>query len=517
VLVAAASGLAQPRGKTLLVAAPAIPETLDPIFTGSRMSRYVRDTLYDVVPTFGVAKDERGNLVSDLEKGPICNLCESFQMSPDKKKWVIKFRPGVRSPAGNELTAEDARWSFDRMLKAGSPSHRGYFGVFSVDTTNPVTVVDKYTWEMNLTGPEVSLMATWAAPHPFGKIYDSAEIKKHAKADDPWGNEWLKTNIAGFGPWVVDKYTPGKELELRRNPNYHQRGLPAVDRVIFREVPSEATRAALLRSGSVDLALELPPRLVESLRATRGIKTVDLGGNEWMVWLLNQKAPPFDDVRVRRAVAHAAPVREILKTVYLDKPWVKRWDGYAPPNYMGSPVTWPYDENLEKARALLKEAGKEKIGFELIYEKEVAGSEEIAIIVKSQLAKIGVDVDLKGLAPAQYSEQYRSRKAQSVLFKDASWGHDGRYWLATFFHTRGPVNHGNHTNPEFDKLVDEITPVADPKQRTALSKRAHEIVVQDAPWAFAIGTGFSLPMRDNLSGFVWRVNNWVDVRTLEKN
>ena len=154
-----------------------------------------------------------------------------------------------------------------------------------------------------------------------------------------------------------------------------------------------------------------------------------------MTWLLNAATPPFDDVRARQAMAYAAPIKEILRTVYLDKPWVGRWSGYMPANYMGAPVQWPYDENLDRARALLKEAGKEALRFEIIYETSVAGSEEVAVIVKSQLSKIGVEVELKGLAPAQYSEQYRARKAQSVLFKDASWGSDGRYWLATFFHS----------------------------------------------------------------------------------
>jgi ABC-type transport system substrate-binding protein len=103
-----------------------------------------------------------------------------------------------------------------------------------------------------------------------------------------------------------------------------------------------------------------------------------------------------------------------------------------------------------------------------------------------------------------------------VLFKDASWGYDGRYWLGTFFHSKGAVNHGNYNNPEFDKIVDDITPIADAQARAAMSKRAHQIAVRDAPWAFAIGIGFSAPMRENVSGFVWRVNNWIDVRYLDK-
>ena len=109
------------------------------------------------------------------------------------------------------------------------------------------------------------------------------EIKKHAGPDDPWGNQWLKTNIAGFGPWMIETYTPGSELVLRRNPNYHRAGVPRVDRVLFREVPSDATRASLLRAGSVDVALQLSPRLIEPLRTVATVKSVDIPGelNGW--------------------------------------------------------------------------------------------------------------------------------------------------------------------------------------------------------------------------------------------
>src|SRR4051794_7897748 len=90
VLIASPSStFGQTHTKTLVVAVPAIPETLDPIFTGSQMSRYMRDTLYDVVPMFDVTTDTHGNKVADLAKGPICNLCESFSMAPDGKKWVV--------------------------------------------------------------------------------------------------------------------------------------------------------------------------------------------------------------------------------------------------------------------------------------------------------------------------------------------------------------------------------------------------------------------------------------------
>lgn len=352
-------GFSQTNTTTLVVAVPAIPETLDPIFTGSQMSRYMRDTLYDVVPMFDVTTDNHGNKVADLAKGPICNLCESFSLTPDGKKWIIKFKSGIRSAAGNELTSADAIWSFQRMLNAGSPTLKGYFDTFSIDINNPVTIVDQYTWEINLTQADFGLFSVWAAPHPFGKIYDSAEIKKRASADDPWGNQWLKTNIAGFGPWVVDTYRPGSELVLRNNPNYHRPGVPRVGRVLFKEVPSDATRASLLRAGSIDVALQLSPRLIEPLRSLPNVKSIDIPGNEWIAWLLNAATTPFDDVRVRQAMAYAAPIKEILRTVYLEKPWVGRWSGYAPSNYMGAPVQWPYDENLDRARALLKEAGKE--------------------------------------------------------------------------------------------------------------------------------------------------------------
>jgi peptide/nickel transport system substrate-binding protein len=503
--------------KVLVVGIPTVTEQVDPDFSGALPTAYVRQWVYSDVPLrYDVTKDNRGNLVPDLAKGPICNLCESWEVSPDGKTLTFKFKPGIKSQYGNELTSEDAKWSYERRAFGPSPITKPFFKLFSIDEKNPVTVIDKYTWQLNLFRSDI-LIAMLGDFFPAPNIiFDSTEAKKHATADDPWATNWLKTNVAGFGPWFVERYSPREEIVLRKNPNYHRPGIPKVDRVIVKEIPSEATRAALLRAGEIDVAIDLPPRLLEELRKAPGVRIQDFAGNEWMAMIMNNKLAPFDDIKVRRAMAHAAPIKEIIKTVYLNKPWVKQFGGYAPDYYPGAPVKWPYEENLEKAKALLREAGKEKINFNLIYLKGQPGAEEVGMIVKTQLARIGVDVNLEGLAPAQYNEQYRGRKAQAVLLKDASWVSDARYWLGMFFGTDGRVNHANNSVPEADKILDEMVPIKDVKKRAELAKKAHELMVQNAPWAFAIGVGFSLAVRDNVTDFVWIPSNLVDVRYLDK-
>ena len=503
--------------KTLVVAIPALTENLDPDFSGALPTAYVRQWLYGDVPLrYSIMRDKNGNLVPNIARGVVCNLCEAWHESPDGLKIYFKFRPGIMSQYGNEMTSADAKWSYERRLLGPSPITKPFFKIYSIDDKIPVTIINKYTWTLNLTKPN-DLIATlgdlYVAPNI---IFDSTEMQKHATPADPWATEWAETHVAAFGPWYVEKYTPRDTLVLTKNPTYLIPGFPKVDRVVIREIPSETTRAALLRAGSIDVAVGLPPRLIEELRGAPGVKITDFGGNEFMAMVLNNKNPPFNDIRVRQAMAYAAPTKEIIKTVYLNKPWVKQFGGYAPDYYPGSPVTWPYKEDLAKARALLKAAGVQNLSFALVYLEGSPGAEDVGLIVKTQLAKLGISVDVQGLAPAQYNEQYRNHEATAVLLDDASWSPDPRYWLGNFFYTKARVNHSQFSDPQFDSILDAMEPMSNPAKRTQLAFKAHKILVTGVPWAFTIGTGFSLAMRSNVTGFVWFPDNLVDVRYLDK-
>ena len=190
--------------------------------------------------------------------------------------------------------------------------------------------------EVNLAGPNTLLLTEQATSLNNPVIYDSTEAKKHASDADPWAKEWLGKNSATFGPYRVVQFTPGQQVVFEVNANYY-REKPNIKRVIWREVPSSATRLQLLLVGSVHIAKELDPRERQQCERKPGVKVTAIKGNEGVIFGLNNQVKPFDNVKVRQAMAYAAPIDAIIETVYLKQPNVRLYKGYTPDSYPERP------------------------------------------------------------------------------------------------------------------------------------------------------------------------------------
>jgi peptide/nickel transport system substrate-binding protein len=194
----------------------------------------------------------------------------------------------------------------------------------------------------------------------------------------------------------VTKYAPGQEVVYESNKNYY-RGTPRLTRAIFREMPTASNRLAALQGGAVDVAEWLAPREQSMLTQMPGVKVWKVYGNYVQRVEMNNAAAPFNNEKVRQALNYAVPREQILKSVF-----------YGTARLTKSPVSkiypaftdryYHYTEDLNKAKALLKEAGLE-IGFktQFGYPTGDQTEEEFAIILKTAFARIGVDVELQKL------------------------------------------------------------------------------------------------------------------------
>jgi peptide/nickel transport system substrate-binding protein len=385
----------------------------------------------------------------------------------------------------------------------------------SVPNADAIRVVSPNVLEVDLSGPNALLVTEQATPLNNPVIYDSTEAKKHASAADPWAKEWLGKNSSTFGPYRVTKFTPGQQVVFEVNPNYY-RERPKIRQVIWREVPSSATRLQLLIAGSAHIVKELDSRERQQVQGKPGVQVISIKGNEGIIFGLNNKVKPLDNVKVRQAIAHAAPIDAIIQTVYLKQPNVRLLKGYTPETYPAAIDYWPYATDLEKAKALLKEAGQGPFSFKLSQNASRPEHEQVAIQIQTQLKKLDIDVQIETLTPAKYQEQYFSRKAEAVLVQDAAWVADPAYSLGLFFGT-GPTsvaNWVNYENKEVDALLTETFNTADPAKRRDLGRKVHRMIVDDAPWGFYIGTGFYLTARSEVVGLNWRPNNMVNYAEL---
>jgi peptide/nickel transport system substrate-binding protein len=506
---------AAPAPKQLIVAVAATPVSLDPEFGASLESWELPVFMYEYLASYRFQKGPEGVGIPQFAAPLEPRLAERWETSGDGKKITFHLRKGVNSQYGNGFTAEDVKWSWSRAF-ALNTAGTWMMKSASVPNADAIRVVAPYTLEVTLSGPNALLPVVQATPLNNPVIYDSTEAKKHATASDPWAKDWLAKSSATFGPYKVTKFTPGQEVVFDINPSYY-REKPKIPQVIWKEVPSSATRLQLLLAGTVHIAKELDSRERQQLAGRPGLQVISIKGNEGVIFGLNNQFKPLDNAKVRQAIAYAAPVDDIIKTVYLSNPQVRLLKGYTPENYPAAIGYWPYyPTNLDKAEALLKEAGQGPFSFKLAQNASRPEHEQVAVLIQTQLKKLRIDVQIDKLTPAKYQEQYFSRKAEAVLVQDAAWVADPGYSLGLFFGTgsNSVANWVNYDNKQANALIEQTFNTADPAKRRETGQKAHRIIVDDAPWGFYIGTGFYLMARDNVTGLNWRPNNLINYAEL---
>jgi peptide/nickel transport system substrate-binding protein len=499
----------------LVVAVSATPVSLDPEYGASLESWELPVFIYEYLLCYYFKKGADGVGLPQFEPPYEPRLAEKVDVSSDGKTLTFHLRKGVKSEYGNEFTAADVKWSWDRTF-ALNTAGMWMMKSSSIPSADSIRVVDPYTLEVHLAGPNSLLLTEQATSLNNPVIYDSTEAKKHASDADPWAKEWLGKNSATFGPYRVTQFTPGQQVVFEINPNYY-RDKPKIPKVIWREIPSSATRLQLLISGAVHIAKELDPRERRQCEGKPGVTVTSIKGNEGIIFGLNNLVKPLDNIKVRQAIAYAAPIDAIVNTVYLKQPTVELFKGYMPASYPAAITDWPYyPTNLDKAKALLEEAKQGPFSFKLAQNASRPEHEQVAIQIKTQLKKIGIDVQIDKLTPAKYQEQYFSRKAESVLVQDCAWIADPGYALGLFFGS-GPnsvANWVNYNNKEVDALLERTFNTADPDKRRELGIEAHKLIVADVPWAFYIGTGFHMTARTEVKGLNWRANNLINYSEL---
>jgi len=232
---------AQTRAETLRQVTGNNINTLDPSTPGATREAFgVSTSTYDRLVAFD-RKREAGVWVFDPTKirG---ELAESYEVSPDGLKITFKLRD-TKWHDGTPVTADDVKWSLDRAVSAKSLA-KGQLGTGSLTTPDQFTVVDERTVTVTLPKPDRLALANLATP--LAPIFNSKLAKQHATPEDPWAQEWLKTNTAGSGAYTVETFKPGEQLVLRRNDSWkgaRNGQLPFFKRVIEQTVPDPATRA----------------------------------------------------------------------------------------------------------------------------------------------------------------------------------------------------------------------------------------------------------------------------------
>lgn len=494
--------------ETLVIAAPAVPEGFD----GDALrpgTQNVVTQVYEPLYRYGrVERDGRSYLDPSIIEP---HLAESHTVSEDGKTVVIKLREGIMSPYGNELTADDVEWSWNKSF---DQKRTGNF-IARVANVDSVEAISDYEVQFNLNAPSSILLSALTLYVPG--IYDSTEVKSHATDDDPWALEWLASNTAGFGAYHLTQVRPDEMAVFELNPNYFG-DAPHFTRVLYREVPSPASRATLLLSGQAQWIDRPSIQQVVDLQDDDRVKVEDAAGRAMMAARMNPNVEPFSDPAVRKALNHAIDREELMASVL--RGTGDLGDSIVPPIVDGyDPSFFEYRHDPEKAKQMLADAGyPDGFEVELLYSDLWWWLEPLAIQLADQLSDVGVTVQPTRIT----GSDMRSRGAPAVsdmpffVFEDGPIVLDPVYTLYLLAHSDGVSNRMGYSNPDLDALIDEARQTLDRDKRIELMTEAQKIWMNDAPWMVVAYPRVFEAMAPGISGWVPHPDDherWSDLRS----
>jgi len=508
--------LAQGRNDTLLVVQELGPNSLDMQGLGSnqtvnglswncydRLMTYAAKTLPDGTPSY-----DRATLAPEL--------AESWEVAPDGMSCTFKLRKDAVFHDGTPVTAKDVKWSFDRAVKIGGfPTFQMSAG--SLEKPEQFVVVDDHTFRVDYIRKDKMLLFNLAVVVPF--VINSELAKKHATAEDPWAAAWLKVNEAGGGAYKVESWKPGAELILTRFDGWKSGPLPKIRRVIARDVPSAGTRRAMLERGDADLSTGFAPRDFDQLMKEAKLKVigVPIPNALWYV-ALNTSKPPFDNVKLRQAIAWATPYEEIQKNAFFGRA-VPMYGGPAKVESAAWPQAFPYVTDLDKAKALMKEAGfAQGLDTTLSIETGTATvGEPTALLIQETLAKIGVRAAIEKIPGANWRTTLNKKELPMALNRFSGWLDYPEYYFFWNFHGNNSIfNISAYKNAEMDALIDKARFTSDPAEYDATVKAFIALCMSDVPVVPLNQPMHDVAMPKSVSGYEFWFHREPDFRQFVK-
>jgi len=507
-------------GDVLVVALGDFPNSLDIHRKGSNRPSYMTSMmLYDRLVGFGVKTNADGSASYDASV-ITPELAESWEIAADGKSITFHLRKDATFVSGRSVTAQDVKWSFDRAVGVGGfPPAQMRAGLMA--GPDQFVVVDDHTFRVDFPKPSKLSLPDIAVPIPF--VLDSEVAKKNATAEDPWAREFVYKNHTGGGAYTVEAYEPGQQIVLARNENWKSGPLPALKRVILRQVPSSATRRALIERGDVDINFNVTSKDAKEMAAGGGDVVVTGGpiANSIHGVALNHKFKPLDNLKVRQAISHVIPYDQIFEAAAYGrgaKLYGATWaDGKSPS--IAWPQPFPYSTDVDKAKALMKEAGIDGFETEIGFNLSLAyWMEPTALLIQEGLAKIGIKATINKVPGANWRTLALIEKKVPInLTNFGGWLNYGEYYAFFQYRAESIFNSSAYKNDEVERLITETLhmPVDDP-QHDPNVRRLIDIVAADVPMIPLYQPYLDVAMQPGVKGYVSQYHRQLDARPISK-
>ncbi len=487
---------------TLVVAISEEHGNLDPLFGGSPRTTEIVSAVYEQPVTFTI-QEKDGHMVQTVDdiNGWEPLLAEKVETSPDGRTYTFYLRKGVRFyPSGNEMTAADWYYSWQRQL-SDPPIGWGQFenkeaGITSIDA---IKVIDDYT--VQITTDEINPRSLPFIRFQMFSILDSETVKQHATPDDPWATQWLAENTAGTGPYYISSRIPGSELVLTANP-YYWGEKPAYQKIVIKTIKDTSTRLALITKGDVDVATDIPTRLVENIPTNSGVKVWSVPSGNRVYLAFNVTLAPYDNLTLRQAIAYAVPYNAVIENVYHGA--ARRYDSFVLPEIPGySGVGFDYEQDLAKAKELLSKSGFDPQKPLTLY---INGSsyehEEIAVLIQDYLNRIGLKLEIVKVPAADFTTRVFSKELPFFIHEGISWIDDASTIVGLWMVTNAQGNFTKFSNTRVDELQKQwqFQPIS--AERNAAYAEAQRIYNEQLNAIYLALTNHVLLTRDTVAGYV---------------
>ncbi len=491
-------------GGTLVVGDSWSVVNLDPALYNDEGSWHVINLVFDAL------------VDHDPDRKIIPRLATSWE-NPDNLTWVFNLHEGAKwqddnevyaKGEGPEVTAEDVKYSIERILDSETKSSR-YNLVESIDK---VEAIDKYKVKITTKRPDAFLLDNLASVYVVNK-----------KVVETLGPEKFSRNPIGSGPFKLEEVKPDDYVSLVRNDDHWLK--PNLDKIILKPIPDPNALLMALEAGDVDLVAQIPQKDVERIGATPGLVVMKQGTAAYRFIAFNCEKDPTSSLEFRDAICAAIDMDGAVNAIFPPGMAERAVGPVAPPNLGYDPSLSKYWEyNPEKALETLGKLGWKDTDSDGVLDKEGkplklriiapqdANRSKLSVIVATSLNEIGIKAEVQNLEwGTLLSESDKGNFDMLIL-----GGYSGPNGMIFMFHSRNKGPNGNsarYENPRVDELLELGVTLLDPEEREPVWKEAQELVVKDRAHMPAYHEYFFFAYNDEVKDyagnfqFVSEINN----------
>lgn len=469
---------------TLFVGITADQGTLDPAVTFDNSAWKI------TYPTYQRLVEYDGG-TTEVKPG----LAKEWKVSEDGLTWTFTLAEGNKFADDTPVTAEAVKFTFDRTLKIKKGPADVYSVIKEVKVDSPTSV----TFVLSKNFPP--FLSTLAAN--YGGIVNPKVLEKEQNGD--LGQNFLANNTMGSGPYQLTEWRKGEYIKLAASPNSSVK--PALQNIFFKIIPDATAQRLQLEQGEIDIAEGIPNEQIKALKENPSVDVLQQPSLfvDYIYVNSSKGNPALQNPKVRQALSYAIDYDALTESVQ---------EGYA--TQMRGPIPkglWGYDESapqykrdVEKAKALLAEAGAANLTIDLLYSDNKAWWETEALALQAFFSDIGVKLNLKKIAYATSREMIDKGEFDLAM---GVWSPDFgdpymfmNYWFDSVnFGLAG--NRAFYKNDKVDELVRKAASINDKAEREKLYKEAQLIVIDEAPYLYLYQKDFLLPVSKSVKGFVY--------------